>query len=113
MTRSPSHALSSKKLLQTKWTAVTPRNKEKHFLVTKVIEPEPPGSPVVRDRGRAFEAHTRHCLARTQGSRAVATWMGLTTRHLQNGPGVVGSSESSICVNVAEVTFLDPSRAVA
>lgn len=47
MTRSPSHTLSSKKLLQTKWTAVTPRNKEKHFLVTKVIEPEPPGSPVV------------------------------------------------------------------
>jgi tryptophan-rich hypothetical protein len=24
-----------------------PRNKEKHFLVTKVLEPMPPGSPVV------------------------------------------------------------------
>lgn len=46
-TRHPTHALSPKKLLHTKWTAVTPRNKEKHFLVTKVIEPEPPGSPVV------------------------------------------------------------------
>jgi tryptophan-rich hypothetical protein len=42
-----SNALSPKKLLHTKWTAVEPRNKEKHFLVTKVIQPEPPGSPVV------------------------------------------------------------------
>lgn len=42
-----SNALSPKKLLHTKWTAVEPRNKEKHFLVTKVIEPEAPGSPVV------------------------------------------------------------------
>ncbi len=47
MTRSASNALSPKKLLHTKWTAVEPRSKEKHFLVTKVIEPEPPGSPVV------------------------------------------------------------------
>ncbi len=47
MTRAASNALSPKKLLRTKWTAVEPRNKEKHFLVTKVIEPEPPGSPVV------------------------------------------------------------------
>ena len=47
MTDTPSNALSPKKLLHTKWTAVAPRNKEKHFLVTKVIESEPPGSPVV------------------------------------------------------------------
>ena len=47
MTDTPSNALSPKKLLHTKWTAVAPRNKEKHFLVTKVIEAEPPGSPVV------------------------------------------------------------------
>jgi tryptophan-rich hypothetical protein len=47
MTRSPSNALSPKKLLHTKWTAVEPRHKEKHFMVTRVIEPEPPGSPVV------------------------------------------------------------------
>jgi tryptophan-rich hypothetical protein len=47
MKNSPINALSPKKLLNTKWTAVTPRNKEKHFLVTKVIEPIPPGSPVV------------------------------------------------------------------
>ena len=47
MTKASTNTLSPKKLLHTKWTAVVPRNKEKHFLVTKVIEPIPPGSPVV------------------------------------------------------------------
>lgn len=47
MTRAPSNPLSPKKLLHTKWTAVEPRNKEKHFLVTKIIEPETSGAPVV------------------------------------------------------------------
>lgn len=46
-TRRPTNALSPKKLLHTKWTVVAPKNKEKHFLVTKVIEPVPPGSPPV------------------------------------------------------------------
>ena len=40
-------ALSPKKLLHTKWTAVQPVDREKHFLVTQVLEPDPPGSPVV------------------------------------------------------------------
>jgi tryptophan-rich hypothetical protein len=39
--------LSPKKLLLSKWTAVTPRGKEKHFLVVKLVDPEPPGSPVI------------------------------------------------------------------
>ena len=47
MTGDSINALSPKKLLHTKWTALVPRDKEKHFLVTKVIEPLPPGSPVV------------------------------------------------------------------
>lgn len=34
--------LSPKKLLHTKWTAVAPVNKEKHFLVVRVVLPEPP-----------------------------------------------------------------------
>jgi tryptophan-rich hypothetical protein len=34
--------LSPKKLLHSKWTAVQPMNREKHFLVVRVIEPEPP-----------------------------------------------------------------------
>jgi len=38
--------LSPKKLLLSKWTAVAPTRKEKHFLVTKVLEPEPPGTAV-------------------------------------------------------------------
>lgn len=38
--------LSPKKLLHTKWTAVEPRRREKHFMVTQVVEPEAPGAPV-------------------------------------------------------------------
>ena len=40
--RARRNPLSPKKLLLTKWTAVTPRNREKHFVVLRVIEPEPP-----------------------------------------------------------------------
>jgi len=29
-----------------KWTAVKPLARQKHFLVTKVVEPEPPEAPV-------------------------------------------------------------------
>ena len=32
--------LNPKKLLLTKWTAVTPVAKQKHFLVSRVIQPE-------------------------------------------------------------------------
>ena len=32
--------LNPKKLLLTKWTAVTPVKKQKHFLVSRVIQPE-------------------------------------------------------------------------
>lgn len=39
-------SLSPKKLLHTKWTAAQPQNREKHFLVTKVIEPRVPGAPI-------------------------------------------------------------------
>ena len=34
--------LHPKKLLLTKWSAVQPVAKNKHFLVSRVIEPEPP-----------------------------------------------------------------------
>lgn len=34
--------LSPKKLLLSKWTAVTPVARQKHFIVTRVIEPDPP-----------------------------------------------------------------------
>ena len=38
------HRLSPKKLLLSKWTAVTPHGKEKHFVVTRVIEPDGPST---------------------------------------------------------------------
>jgi tryptophan-rich hypothetical protein len=36
------NAVHPKKLLLSKWTAVLPVGKQKHFLVSKVIEPDPP-----------------------------------------------------------------------
>lgn len=36
-----------KKLLLSKWTAVEPTRKEKHFWVVKVVEPQEPGDPIV------------------------------------------------------------------
>lgn len=38
--------LHPKKLLLSKWTAVKPVARQKHFLVTQVVEPEPPEAPV-------------------------------------------------------------------
>jgi tryptophan-rich hypothetical protein len=38
--------LNSKKLLLSKWTAVTPVKKQKHFLVSRVIQPLVPTDPV-------------------------------------------------------------------
>lgn len=40
------NALHPKKLLLSKWTAVKPVSKDKHFVVSKVLEPELPGAPV-------------------------------------------------------------------
>ena len=42
-TRNP---LSPKKLLLSKWTALTPRHKELHFFVTRVVLPEPPATRI-------------------------------------------------------------------
>jgi tryptophan-rich hypothetical protein len=38
--------LNPKKLHLTKWTAVTPVAKQKHFLVSRVLEPELPTDPI-------------------------------------------------------------------
>ena len=38
--------LNPKKLLLTKWTAVKPAAKQKHFLVSRVIQPELPTEPI-------------------------------------------------------------------
>lgn len=60
MTRVPSDTLSPKKLRHTKWTAVEPMNKEKHFLVTRIVEPVPPGSPVVSVEIEAVHSGRTH-----------------------------------------------------
>ena len=39
--------LNPKKLLLTKWTAVKPIARQKHFLVSRVIEPDLPTDPIV------------------------------------------------------------------
>jgi len=38
--------LSPKKLLLTKWTAVKPQGRDKHFLVAKVVLPDEPGAAI-------------------------------------------------------------------
>lgn len=38
--KSPKRIVNPKKLLNSKWTAVSPSHKEKHFMVTKLIPPE-------------------------------------------------------------------------
>ena len=38
--------LNPKKLLLTKWTAVKPVAKQKHFLVSRGIQPEQPADPI-------------------------------------------------------------------
>ena len=39
--------LNARKLLHTKWTAVAPTRREKHFLVIRVVTPDLPDAPVV------------------------------------------------------------------
>jgi tryptophan-rich hypothetical protein len=38
--------LSPRKLLLSKWTAVAPCDRERHFLVTQLVEPSTPGGPL-------------------------------------------------------------------
>jgi len=42
----PARRLNPKKLLLSKWTAATPHDKEKHFIVTGVIQPESPATRI-------------------------------------------------------------------
>ena len=60
--------LSPKKLLLSKWTAVSPTDKEKHFVVTRVVEPDPPAARV-----EWVEIEAVH-----SGRSAVLRWRDLT-----------------------------------
>jgi tryptophan-rich hypothetical protein len=52
--------LNPKKLLLSKWTAVTPVNREKHFMVTRVVEPDPPEGQVIFIEIEAV--HSQRCV---------------------------------------------------
>jgi tryptophan-rich hypothetical protein len=44
---SPANPFNPRKLLHSKWTAVIPAGKERHFLVTRIVESDPPGTAIV------------------------------------------------------------------
>jgi tryptophan-rich hypothetical protein len=46
MTMDGMRRLAPRKLLLSKWTAIAPRKREKHFIVTRVIEPETTAAPI-------------------------------------------------------------------
>ena len=64
--------LNPKKLLRSKWTAAQPRNKEKHFIVTKLVEPEMPLQAIESIELEAL--HSRRVL--------VLPWLELSDRSL-------------------------------
>ena len=43
----PARRLSPAKLGRSKWTALAPVNKEKHFMVVALVEPVPADGPIV------------------------------------------------------------------
>jgi tryptophan-rich hypothetical protein len=45
--KSQKRPLSNKKLLLTKWTAVSPQQREKHFLVSRVHDPQLPSDQTI------------------------------------------------------------------
>lgn len=62
--------LNPKKLLRSKWTAAQPRNKEKHFIITKLVEPALPLQPIQSIELEAL--HSRRVL--------VLPWLELSDR---------------------------------
>ncbi|MBV0934507.1 TIGR02450 family Trp-rich protein [Marinobacterium weihaiense] len=42
----PPRRLNPRKLMLSKWTAIHPVNREKHFIVTRVVKPEHPDDPI-------------------------------------------------------------------
>jgi tryptophan-rich hypothetical protein len=58
-TPSRNNPLSPKKLLLTKWTAVAPQQREKHFVVLRVLLPEPPAARI--DEVELQAVHSGRC----------------------------------------------------
>ena len=59
MTAERRNPLSPKKLQHSKWTAVSPVDKEKHFLVIRVLLPVPPATRV--DEVELQAVHSGRC----------------------------------------------------
>ena len=74
--------LSANKLLHSKWTATAPVDKEKHFMVIKVVEPAYAGrtGDAGGTAGRALAAHRDLAMARAAGRHRVAPGLGLIRR---------------------------------
>lgn len=60
--------LNPRKLHLSKWTAVQPRNKEKHFIVTRVVLPEQPDQPIAEVKIEAVHS----------GRSQIIAWKSLT-----------------------------------
>lgn len=59
----PKNPLSPKKLLHSKWTAVAPVEQEKHFLVVRVVMPEPPSLRI--DEVELLAVHSQRSFVRS------------------------------------------------
>lgn len=59
----PLNPLNPKKLLLTKWTAVQVTAKQKHFLVSKVIQPDDPQAAIVEVEIEAIYSKHKHLIA--------------------------------------------------
>jgi tryptophan-rich hypothetical protein len=55
--------LNPRKLLLSKWTAVTPQRKEKHFIVTRLVEPDDPDLPVTQVEIEAVHSRRSQVIA--------------------------------------------------
>ena len=59
----PVRRLSPQKLRLSKWTAVTPSNKEKHFMVVELVEPPQEGGAVEEVVLEAVHSRRRQTMA--------------------------------------------------
>ena len=66
MAASEHHQLNAEKLRLSKWTAVEPRDREKHFLVVRVINPEAARHKIQEVEMEAVMTHRRFVLRREE-----------------------------------------------
>ncbi len=69
--------LNPAKLLLSKWTAAAPRDREKHFIVTRVVVPDSPEAPIEFVELEAVHSRRSQTLRwreLTDGSRWLQGW---------------------------------------